>query len=217
MKQDLCEMPISDEELACRAQQGCADSLDQLLRRFQTPVLHFLRRRGSFVDAEDLTQETFLRVYENLHRYNSRWAFSTWLFTIARRTSINHYRRRGLATDSKAVEASLSAAPAPLDVMVADEDRSRLWDTAAAVLSEEQTTALWLHYVEGMSAGAIAKVLDRSWASVKVMLYRARKRLLPMLAEFDGGSAGFRLSEDEAVPFGVRQRPLAVNLEAPHV
>lgn len=220
MTQDSREMPISDEELACRAQQGCADSLDQLLRRFQTPVLHFLQRWGSSVDAEDLTQETFLRAYENLHRYNSRWAFSTWLFTIARRTSINQHRRRGLATDPKAVDASLSAAPAPLDVMVAEEDRARLWDTAAAILSEEQTTALWLHYVEGMSAGAIAKVLGRSWASVKVMLYRARKRLSPRLAEFDGNRPNLRLSENGTVPFSTKLdagRSLVVELEVPHV
>ena len=94
MNRDSREMPTSDEELACRAQQGCAESFEQLLRRFQTPVLHFLRHRGFFADAEDLTQETFLRAYENLHRYNRRWAFSTWLFTIARRTSLNHRRRR---------------------------------------------------------------------------------------------------------------------------
>ena len=89
------EAPTSDDELARRAQQGCEASFESLLRRFQTPVLHFLRRQGASADAEDLTQETFLRAYENLHRYDRRWAFSTWLFTIARRTSINHRRRPG--------------------------------------------------------------------------------------------------------------------------
>jgi RNA polymerase sigma-70 factor, ECF subfamily len=185
MPSDPLEMPTSNEELACRAQQGCIDSFEQLLRRFQTPVLHFLRRRGFSADAEDLAQETFLRAYENLQRYNRRWAFSTWLFTIARRTSINQHRRQRPATDLKALEAATSATTAPLDVMVAEESRSRLWDRAARVLSEEQTTALWLHYVEDMPARAIAQVLGRSWASVKVMLFRARKRLLPLLGEFD--------------------------------
>jgi RNA polymerase sigma-70 factor, ECF subfamily len=242
MTQDPREMPTSDEELACRAQQGCAESLDQLLRRFQIPVLHFLRRRGSLADAEDLAQETFLRAYENLHRYNSRWTFSTWLFTIARRTSINHQRRRSLATDPRAADAPLPAAPAPLDVMVAEEDRSRLWGAAAAVLSEEQTTALWLHYVEGMTAGAIANVLGRSWVSVKVMMFRARKRLIPMLGEFNGECSKVRGHNYAAMaggkPYATREspffadqrfasaaakigtvpgeRPVAENLEVPH-
>ena len=182
------------------------DSFEQLLRRFQTPVLHFLRRRGLSVDAEDVTQETFMRVYENLHRYNRRWAFSTWLFTIARRTSLNHRRRSRPTTDLKAVEAATSVAPGPLDVMVADENCSRFWDRVAGVLSEEQTTALWLHYVEDMPVRAIAKVLGRSWASVKVMLFRARKRLMPLLGEFDderrpADCPNVRLSENGTVPF----------------
>jgi RNA polymerase sigma-70 factor, ECF subfamily len=207
------EAPVSDEELACRAQQGCAESLDQLLRRFQTPVLHFLRRRGFSSEAEDLTQETFLRAYENLHRYNRRWAFSTWLFTIAHRTGINHRRRCLPIADGRAAEAATSPEPAPPEAAIVAENRLRLWDRAASVLSEEQTTALWLHYVEGMPARAIARVLGRSWASVKVMLFRARKRLLPLLGEFNEGGR-----QEASVQKEARPRPsLAVKLEAPNV
>jgi RNA polymerase sigma-70 factor, ECF subfamily len=219
MSRNSPEVAPSDEELACRARQGCAVSFEQLLRRFQTPVLHFLRRRGFSADAEDLTQETFLRVYENLHRYNRRWAFSTWLFTIARRTSLNHRRRTRLTADSRVVEATLAVSPAPLETMVAEESRRRLWDRAAEVLSEEQTTALWLHYVEEMPAREIARVLDRSWTSVKVMLFRARKRLLPLLGEYAGDCPDFRLGENGTVPFDApsRRPPIAVQLEAPNV
>jgi RNA polymerase sigma-70 factor (ECF subfamily) len=206
---NFAEDVSSDEELACRARQGCAASFEQLLRRFQTPLLHFLRRRGFSADAEDLTQETFLRAYENLHRYNRRWAFSTWLFTIARRTSLNHRRRTRPTADTRMIEAALAASPAPLETMAAAESRRRLWDRAAAVLSEEQTTALWLHYVEEMPAGEIARVLGRSWASVKVLLFRARKRLSPLLAEFAPESA--------RVGRSARKNPVIEELEAPHV
>jgi RNA polymerase sigma-70 factor, ECF subfamily len=188
-------------------------SFELLLRRFQTPVLHFLRHRGFSADAEDLAQETFLRAYENLHQYNRRWAFSTWLFTIARRASLNHRRRLRPTTDARAVEAALSSAAGPLESLVAEEDRRRLWDRAAGVLSEEQTTALWLYYVEGMPARDIALVLERSWASVKVMLFRARKRLLPLLGEF-ADERRRRSSPREETRQG---RPIAVNLEAPNV
>ncbi len=176
----------SDEELACRAQQGCADSLDQLLRRFQAPVLHFLRRRGHVADAEDLLQETFLRAYENLHRYRPRWAFAAWLFTIARRTGINH--RRGARPVGDALLVASLAAPTaePLAGMMAAEDRRRLWNLAAESLSEEQHTALWLYYVEAMPVRNIALVLGRTRTSVKVMLHRARKKLQPLLKDADG-------------------------------
>jgi RNA polymerase sigma-70 factor, ECF subfamily len=219
----------SNEELACRAQVGCIDSLDQLLRRFQTPVLHFLQRRGFSADAEDLTQETFLRAYENLHRYNRRWPFSTWLFTIARRTSLNHRRRLRPTADTRVVEAALATSPVPLETMIADESRRRLWDRADDVLSDDQATALWLHYVEDMPAREIARVLGRSWASVKVMLFRARKRLLPLLGEFAPRSAGVPPARETAMgspspevagetpPLRSRKRPIIVELEVPHV
>lgn len=183
---DPAKTTTSDEELACRAQRGCADSFDCLLRRFQAPVLQFLRHRSATADAEDLTQETFLRAYENLHRYRPRWSFSAWLFTIARHASINHHRRARPAIKRSGMDAVPSPEVEPLEAMVAAEGRRRLWDLAANVLSEEQNTALWLYYVEDMPGRGIALVLGRSVASVKVMLFRARKRLMPLLGELDG-------------------------------
>lgn len=210
MLHDLALTTTSDEELACRAQRGCADSFDCLLRRFQAPVLQFLQHRGAAVDAEDLTQETFLRAFENLHRYRPRWSFSAWLFTIARRASINHHRRARPAIEQSDMDAVASPEAGPLEVMVAAEGRRRLWDLAADVLSEEQTTALWLYYVEDMSGRGIALVLGRSVASVKVMLFRARKRLLPLLAKLDGERPSGKLPKKNNLSRNVAQPPPAV-------
>ena len=184
-------VPYSDEDLACRARQGCATSFDQLMRRFQVPVLQFLRHRDSFTDAEDLAQETFVRAYENLHRYRPKWRFASWLFTIARRVSINHHRRSRPVADCEALESVQSPAPGPPQVALEKESRRQLWAVAAETLSEEQMTATWLHYVEDMPLGQIAWVLGRSRAAVKTMMFRARKKLLPLLREsdLDGSSA----------------------------
>ncbi|MGO8690334.1 MAG: RNA polymerase sigma factor [Thermoguttaceae bacterium] len=173
----------SDEELARRAQQGCRASLDQLLRRFQRRVLHFLQQRVGPRDAEDLAQETFLRAYEQLHRYRGRWPFTAWLFTIARRTAINHHRRRRPAGGAEDLAAVESSAPGPATGTMAAESGGRLWATAAAVLSEEQFTALWLHYVEDTPMREIAWILGSSRVAVKTMIFRARKKLLPLLQD----------------------------------
>lgn len=167
----------TNEELACRAQRGCATSFERLLRRFQTPVLHFLQRRGHAAEAEDLTQDTFLRAYENLRRYDPRWRFSTWLFTIARRTSLNARRRKRPVADPAAIASAVSSNRPPLDVLTQSESRRRLWDLAARLLSEEQWTVLWLHYVEEMPLREVAKVVNRSRPAVKVSLFRARRKL----------------------------------------
>ena len=66
---------------------------------------------------------------------------------------------------------------------MAAESGGRLWATAAAVLSEEQFTALWLHYVEDTPMREIAWILGSSRVAVKTMIFRARKKLLPLLQD----------------------------------
>jgi RNA polymerase sigma-70 factor (ECF subfamily) len=180
------ESPPSDEELVCRAQAGCAASFDELVRRFQVPVLHFLQQRGAAAAAEDLVQDTFVRAYENLHRYRAKWPFKTWLLTIARRLRANHARRTTPVAHSEALLAlTPAAAPSPVDTAIAAEGRQRLWDVAAGVLSEEQLAALWLHYVEELPTRQIAQVLGRSRLAVKALLFRARKKLRPWVGNED--------------------------------
>jgi RNA polymerase sigma-70 factor, ECF subfamily len=151
-----------------------------LVRRFQVPLLRFLMRRVR-VDAEDLVQETFARAYERLHQFTDGYRFGTWLFTIAQRLAIDHGRRAKpvgeMVMDS---ECPAEAAGSRLE---REETKAGLWDLARRLLTEEQFSALWLHYVEEMPAGEVARVLGRSWVSVKTMLHRARKRMLPHLRD----------------------------------
>ena len=109
----LPELSPSNEDLAARAQQGCLPSFEELLRRFQVPLLHFLRRVGPEYDAEDVLQETFLRAYSRLSHFRPQWRFSTWLFTIARRTSINYHRRASPATNHDMLLRVVSPAAGP--------------------------------------------------------------------------------------------------------
>jgi len=180
----------SDEELAVQAQQGCAASFDVLLRRFQTRLLQFLRRRARPADAEDLLQETLVRAYRSLHQYRSTWRFATWLFAIARRVSINYYRRTRPVPDDDAIGRAAARTAGPAQAAAANDGRRYLWETAARVLTEHELTALWLHYVEDLPARDVGRVLGRSWVSVKTMMFRARKKLLPLLAELGPDDRG---------------------------
>jgi hypothetical protein len=80
-------------------------------------------------------------------------------------------------------------------------------------------TALWLYYVEDMPAREIARVLDRSWASVKVLMFRARKRLLPLSAEFAPRSAPAAQQASPALrrDHHSQRQPVIVELEVPNV
>lgn len=180
----------SDEELARRAQQGCIAGFEELVRRFQVPLMRFFLQRTSAADAEDLLQETFVRAYKSLQRYHAQWRFRTWLFTIARRLSINHYRRRRY-TEYENLDLVQCEVPSPAQQAAEADSRRRLWELAAEVLTESQMTAVWLYYVEEMSVGEIAQVQGRSQPAVKTTLFRARQKLLSALESLDpAGSAG---------------------------
>jgi RNA polymerase sigma-70 factor (ECF subfamily) len=184
-------MEMSDEELACRARQGCVPSFEELVRRFQAPMLQFLYHQGAGADAEDVLQETFVRAFRKLHHYLPQRRFAPWLFTIGRRVCINHHRRRR-ASCGEDLRRFPSGAAEPGQALADEEDRRLFWDAVARILSEEERTALWLFYVEEMPAREIAAVLGRSRAGVKTMMYRARRRLLARRKEFLAADAGGR-------------------------
>jgi RNA polymerase sigma-70 factor (ECF subfamily) len=160
----------------CACRNYCQACFEELVRRFQTPLLHFLIRCvGSRHDAEDLLQDTFLNAYRNLHRYQSNWRFSTWVFTIANRLAISSRRRKPVAITSEILRESTDANP--LVVAQENETREALWDTAQEILAPDSFTALWLSYAESMPADQIGLVLGRNANAVRILLHRARAEL----------------------------------------
>lgn len=169
---------LSTEELACQAQQGCEVSFAKLAERYGAQLFHFLHHKtGNVQDAEDLVQDTFVKAYQNIHRYRDSWKFSTWLFTIARRLANSHYR--SLRRSQSVVEVE-SSSPEPGKMAAQEEARQSLW-TMASGLSRNQYQALWLRYAEDMPIKEIARVMRKSQVNVKVLLYRARINLAERL------------------------------------
>ncbi len=175
----------NDEDLARRAQAGCMASFEELVRRHQVPLVHFLRQTVGTDAADDLAQDTFLRAYENLHRYNGSSRFGTWLFTIGRRLGLNANRRIRSGGEARLPKTVEGNDPAPPQVAAEREHHARLWKAAATLLSEPEYAAVWLHYVEGMATAEVGRVLGRSRVAVKTMLFRCRRKLIDALAEPD--------------------------------
>lgn len=174
------------EDLALRAQSGSLQAFCQLVDLFEVRLFNFLLRRvGSTTDAEDLTQETFLRAWQRIGTYRSQWRFSTWLFTIGARLAVSKGRRAG---GTRRTEAVRDEPPAPSDRsgvsgLEAGEERSRIWAIVDRLLTPEQRTAVWLRYVEDMAIKDIAGVMNKSQVSVRVMLFRARAALAEALSD----------------------------------
>lgn len=172
---------MSDEDLARDARAGSVASFEELARRVQVPLVSFLARKfPSRRDAEDVAQEALIRAYRSLGSYREGRRFRTWLFTIAYRVAVSRGRSEGVTVAMP--EGVGDSRLGPAEECERRERGERVWATARSVLGEEQAAALWLYYVEGLPAGEVARVLGRSWVSVKTMLHRARKKLGPHLA-----------------------------------
>jgi RNA polymerase sigma-70 factor, ECF subfamily len=172
----------SPEELALLAQEGSVEAFERLVAQFEARVFNFLLRRVRASDAEDLTQDTFIRAWERIHQYSPRWRFSTWLFTIAMRQAASRARRERAHAAIDNVQPA--AAGAEIDAaMVRHEERGRIWAVVDETLGQEQRTAVWLRYVEDMSMQDIARVLGKSQVAVRVMLHRARLALAEAFRE----------------------------------
>jgi len=171
----------SDEALArCAAGNRCAACFEEIVRRFQTPLLHFLIRRcGSRHDAEDLLQETFLLAYRNLCSFRHNCRLSTWLFTIANRSAISRARKARPPTLAGEEPAFDNDPPAQAQRR---ETREKLWDAARLILEPDAFSALWLKYVESMPADQIGLVIGRNANAVQILLHRARLRLAKRLS-----------------------------------
>lgn len=182
-----CPAEMSDEQLAVRVQAGCADSFTELDRRLRPRLLYVLiKRLSTREDAEDVVQQTMLRVFEKIRLYDPRQRFSPWVFTIGLRLAAQHGRRKQLPVhqESDCHPDPQSRAPGPEELVSLREQRDHLWDVADQVLKPEQWTALWLFYGEEQSIKEVAQSLGRTKASVSVLLFRARRTLLPHLKHF---------------------------------
>jgi len=160
--------------LAIAAQSGCIESFESLVGQFEKPLYHFLlTKTRNHHQAEDLLQDTFLITYRKLDRFNPAYPFSSWIFTIANRLAISHYRKQKPWVEEVefAVETTASS-----EVIEQEWARS-LWAHAKRLLTENHFTALRLFYTEGMTIDQVAAAMNRKPNSVKVWLHRARKRL----------------------------------------
>jgi RNA polymerase sigma-70 factor, ECF subfamily len=172
-------LDIEDSELARQVRAGSSNAFEELLRRYEDRIFNFIRKSlASREDVEDLTQTIFIKAYRNIKRYNPAMKFETWIFCIARRELISHFRRRGGRIQTQLDFELADQAPNPSGVLAESDRAAVLWNLAAAKLNRKQYDALWLHYREEMSIKEAARVLETSAAAVKVRLHRARNILM---------------------------------------
>ncbi len=163
---------VSDEALASRARAGDRACFGMLVDRFEGRIYRLaLSRLRNRHDAEEVTQEAFLRAWRSIKTYREGEPVAPWVLTIARREMINVVRRR-----QKTARDKDRRAPVNGEQREAVEGES-VWTIAREALSPEAYEAVWLRYSEDLDPGQIARVMGKSRVGVRVMLHRARKTL----------------------------------------
>jgi RNA polymerase sigma-70 factor (ECF subfamily) len=163
-------------------------ALNDLMERHAKPVFHFLcRMLGNEDDANDLAQETFVRVFKSRGSFRAEQRFSTWLFTIAANLARNHFRWRtrhpniSLDAENAETEQTLggtlpSNSPAPNEAAIAAE-RAKAVRLAVGKLPEDLRAAIVLCELEERSIAEAATILESTPKAVESRLYRARQIL----------------------------------------
>jgi len=175
-----------------RLAAGNDAALNELMARHATPVFHFLCRMvGNEDDANDLAQETFVRVFKSAKSFRAREKFSTWLFTIAANLARNHFRWRArhpnVSLDAENAETEQSigdtlpaASPSPKESALAAE-RAAAVRLSVQNLPEDLRAAVVLCEWEERSIAEAAAILEATPKAVESRLYRARGILLERL------------------------------------
>ena len=186
---DLANLP--DADVVALAQQGRDSAYRELIRRYERPVFSLVFRMVRDRElAEDLAQDTFVKVLSHIDKYRPEFKFSSWLFKIANNVAIDHLRRRQLdtvsldgsphattAADAEATRFDLAAdQETPLEELASKELGSAI-ERAIAGLRPEYRSCIMLRHVEGRSYEEIAATLDLPLGTVKTYIHRARHEL----------------------------------------
>ncbi len=192
----LALLQSTDHDLIVLARQGSEKAYRELLDRYQRPVFSLVYRMvRDREQAEDLAQETFIKVFNHLESFNPKYKFSSWIFKIASNLAIDALRKKEL--DTVSLDGSRHASTAEevdstrITVRSRDENPEELLEAkelgdeiegAIAGLRPEYRTAILLRHVEGRPYEEIAEIMDVPLGTVKTHIHRARAELRESLA-----------------------------------
>jgi RNA polymerase sigma-70 factor, ECF subfamily len=175
-----------ESEWLRKAQRGDQEAFCRLVEVYQNPVYNLCYRMlSSANDAEDAAQETFLRAYHGLSRYDDQRSFSTWLLSIAAHYCIDQIRRRRFTVMSFEELPSfdpLDLGPGPERSLVAKEKQQQV-QALLESLNPQDRAAVVMRYWYDFSYEEIGESLSLTVSAVKSRLHRARRELASLWTE----------------------------------
>lgn len=172
-----------DAALMMAAAKGDMKAFEQLVVRHQTPLLNYFRRSGVYIDAEDLVQQTFVRLYRYRGRYSPRAKFTTFLYLLARQVRVDEVRKRIRA---KELRERLEAEGDPEGPVTEDAPYDGLADdlqAALARLSQAHREVVVLGVLQELPYSEVAEITGVPVGTVKSRMFHALKALRRILGD----------------------------------
>jgi RNA polymerase sigma-70 factor (ECF subfamily) len=195
---------LTDQEVVARAREGREAAFRELIGRYERPVFSLIYRLVRDRErAEDLSQDTFIKVLNALDRYDPTYKFSSWIFKIAHNTALDLLRKKEpetlslegsphAATAAEAESSTVSVAaetPSP-EEYAAHQELSGELEVAIARLRPEYRTAIVLCHLEGRAYEEIAEIMSVPLGTVKTYIHRARLELRGYLEHLRAETGG---------------------------
>ncbi len=181
---------LSDQQLAALASDGDSAAFEVLFNRYRDGLnTYYVQRTGGNTDdAEDLLQETFIKVFLNLERYDASYTFGQWVYTIARNTFIDYVRKRrdDLSIDklpTRGIPAPAAATDAsPEERFINSQNRFQL-DKHLGRMNPRYRQLIELRFFREYSYEEIAAELSMPMGTVKALIHRAREQLCRFISD----------------------------------
>jgi len=187
--------PVEEEALVQRARRGNLDAYDDLVRRYQERIYATIYHMTSnHEDANDLTQESFIKAFQALKTFKGGSSFYTWLYRIAVNKTINFLKQRKNRTHMSLNDLDFNAEHDPdLVALISDKTPRReagltelqeKLNAAMLKLSEPHRLVVVLHDVQGLSHDEIARIMECNIGTVRSRLFYARQQLQGYLSDY---------------------------------
>jgi len=187
---------VPDESLVQMFVEGASEPFEELIRRYQVKIVNFIyRSTGDFQRAEELAQEAFMRVFRSAKSYDSRYRFSTWLYTIAKNLASNelrdrsrnpdnfHIREADWPSDGTFVAEMVSTRTKEPHRILTDREMRATLANAMGKLEPDHRMALVMKEYDQMTYAQIADVFEASPGTIKSWLHRSKRQLARLLKE----------------------------------
>ncbi|MBT8232377.1 MAG: sigma-70 family RNA polymerase sigma factor [Saprospiraceae bacterium] len=174
----------TDNQLIQQVLDGHQKAFGELVKRYQNKMysvcLSILKKPD---EAQEATQDTFIKMHRSLDKYNAEAKFSSWLYKIAYRTSLDYLRKRKSTVDIEVVDYASSHQENGTEAAINNAELTSQLQKALTYLKPDEAGLVRMFYLKELSIKELEEVTGMSKSNIKVKLFRARKKLSEIISQ----------------------------------